>query len=205
MGDGDLSKGVATDGRTARRDRNREAVLDAVLDLFREDAMTPSPADVAERSGVSRRSVQRYFDDMDALVRAAMVHHLERVAPLLALADVGVGPLPGRIERLVEARLRLYEAVAPMARAALLRVRANPLIAERLLEGRARMRSQIDDMFAPELAALPADAAADVAAALDVLLGFEGLEHLSQVRELDEAASRRVLVRAIGALLADPG
>ncbi|HYI62284.1 MAG TPA: TetR/AcrR family transcriptional regulator [Acidimicrobiales bacterium] len=193
------------DGRTARRDRNREAVLDAVLELFRENPLTPSPADVAERSGVSRRSVQRYFDDMDALVRAAMVRHLERVEHLFALEDVGVGPLPQRIERIVDARLRLYEAVAPMARAALLRARANPLIAERLRQGRARLRDQVGAMFAPELAALPADGAEDVAAALDVLLGFEALEHLVQVRDLDEPASRRVLVRAVGSLLAVPG
>ena len=44
------------DGRTARRDRNREAVLDAVLDLFADGAIAPAPAEVAARSGVSRRA-----------------------------------------------------------------------------------------------------------------------------------------------------
>ena len=63
---------ISSDGRTARRDRNREAVLDAVLELFSEDAASPAPDDVAARSGVSLRSVYRYFDDMETLIRAAM-------------------------------------------------------------------------------------------------------------------------------------
>lgn len=40
------------DGRNARRDRNTEAVLDAVHDLFVEGLIFPSVDDVARRSGV---------------------------------------------------------------------------------------------------------------------------------------------------------
>ena len=50
-----------TDGRTARRDRNREAVLDAALALFTAGELEPTAAAVAERSGVSLRSVYRYW------------------------------------------------------------------------------------------------------------------------------------------------
>ena len=60
----------AVDGRTARRDRNRDAVLDAVIELFTEGHVGLVAADVAERSGVSLRSVYRYFDDLEALARA---------------------------------------------------------------------------------------------------------------------------------------
>ena len=63
-----------SDGRTARRDRNRDAVLDAVLDLFGEDSLAPAPAEVAERSGVSLRSVYRYYEDRDALYRDVADH-----------------------------------------------------------------------------------------------------------------------------------
>ncbi|HEU5150855.1 MAG TPA: TetR/AcrR family transcriptional regulator [Iamia sp.] len=189
------------DGRTARRDRNREAVLDAVLDLFREDAMTPTPAQVAARSGVSTRSVQRYFEDMDSLVRAAMAHHLERVGPLFEIPGLGLGPLAERVERMVTNRLRLYAEVAPLVRAAMLRIRSNPLIRARLATARAQMRAQTAAMFAPELDALAPDAGRDVLDAVDALLAFDALELLRVGLDRSEADATRVLTGALGALL----
>lgn len=189
------------DGRTARRDRNRDAVLDAAIDLFREDAEFPGPAQVAERSGVSRRSVQRYFDDMDSLLRAAMARHLRRVDHLFTLDQPGDDDLDARIARLVEARLHLYAAIAPMARAANLRARSNPLIRERLAERRQLLLDQVDAMFAPELAALSARDRRERVAALDVLLGLEALERLLHDRGLSRAAVRRSITYAATATL----
>lgn len=200
-GDATTEGGEPVDGRTARRDRNRDAVLDAALELFRDDAMFPGPAEVAERSGVSRRSVQRYFDDMDALVRAAMGRHLERVGPLFEIEGLGVGALEGRIDRLVGARLRLYESVAPMVRAALLRARSSTLIRDRLIEARAALFGQVEAMFAPELAALDPAVRGDVLAALDVLLGFESIERLGHGRALPPDEVHRILARATATLL----
>lgn len=189
------------DGRTARRDRNREAVLDAVLELFREDAVYPGPAEVAERSGVSLRSVYRYFEDMETLVRAAMARHLDRVQPLFLIDSPGKGPLVDRIEELVDQRLRLYDEVAPMMRAALLRARSNDLIRERLEETRRGLRRQVEEVFAPELGKLSAGDSRDVLAALDVLLEFESMEHLQRERAMTAPDTRRVLIRAVTSLL----
>ena len=193
------------DGRTARRDRNREAVLDAVLELFREDAVYPGPAEVADRSGVSLRSVYRYFEDMETLVRAAMTRHLDRLQPLFVIENPGMGPLADRVDQLVDQRLRLYDAVAPMMRAALLRARSNDLIRERLAENRRGLRHQVKEVFGPELGALSAGANREVLAALDVLLEFEAMEHLRRERSMTAAEARRVLVRAVNAMLCAPG
>lgn len=202
MGDGDLvASPTAADGRTARRDRNRDAVLDAVLALFEEDSLTPSPADVAERSGVSLRSVYRYYDDMDELVRAAIARHLARMEPLFVLPDPGVGPLDERIDRLVEARLRLYEAAGPMARASVARAATNELIRERLEDRRRVLRSQVEEMFAPELAAVSAREAHDAVAAIDVLLELESADHLRRHRGLSEEETTRILAAAVRALV----
>lgn len=189
------------DGRTARRDRNREAVLDAVLDLFREDAMYPNPADVAARSGVSTRSVQRYYEDMDALVQAAMARHLEKVGPLFAVPDLGVGSLDERVDRLIAARLRLHDAIAPMVRAVLLRIRDHAQLRDRMAEARAQMRDQVAAMFAPELEALAPDAGRDLLDALDGVLAFEFLEHLRVTLHRSEPETERALRRATLTLL----
>lgn len=193
-----------SDGRTARRDRNREAVLDAVLDLFADGALTPVPAEVAERSGVSLRSVYRYFDDMEALARAAIARNLARMEPYFALDEPGVGPLDERVERTVVARLRLYDGIAPMARAAIARAPQSPIIAERLAETRLLLRRQVEEMFAPELADRPTGDRREVVAAVDVLLELESLDHLRRHRGFSAVDARRVLVRAVGAVLAAP-
>lgn len=197
----DLDPLEQADGRTARRDRNREAVLDAVLELFAEDSLAPAPAEVAARSGVSLRSVYRYFEDMDALMRAAIARHLARMEPLFVVEGMGEGPLADRIDRLVTGRLRLYEGVAPMARAAVARARTNDLIRERLEETRLLLRRQVEDMFAPELKAAGSEARREVAAAVDVMLELEAIEHLRRHRRLSGSEAKRVLVRSVRALL----
>ena len=120
--------------RAHRRDATATAdlVLDAVIELFTEDQLAPNAADVAARSGVSLRSVYRYFEDQDALVRAAISRHAERVAPLMDVPGLGEGPLEDRINRFVTWRMRLYDAAAPTARAALLRRSGNHLLREQL-------------------------------------------------------------------------
>ncbi|HEY8057438.1 MAG TPA: hypothetical protein VID94_01740, partial [Acidimicrobiales bacterium] len=75
------------DGRRARREQNVDAVVDAMLDLLGEGRLTPGAAAVAERSGVSLRSVFRYFDDMDSLTERAIARQMERAAPLFDLLD----------------------------------------------------------------------------------------------------------------------
>jgi len=194
---------TTVDGRTARRDRNRDAVLDAVIELFTEGVLDPSVPEVAARSGVSLRSVHRYFEDRDELVRAAIARNLERTAPLFDIPDLGVGRFDQRVERFVAARLRLYEATAPMARVALRRASTNPIIAERLEATWQILRDQLEAMFAPELDALGTAERRAMLAAADVLCGFEGLEHLLVRRGFSVARSRDVLTRSLRALVVE--
>jgi AcrR family transcriptional regulator len=189
------------DGRTARRDRNRDAVLDAALELFAEDALEPSAAQIAERAGVSLRSVHRYFDDMSALARAAIERNLERSAPLFAAAESTQGDVDQRVAHLVGARLELYEAMAPLMRATRRRAGTNPVLAERLALTQDQLRTQVEQVLAPELAAMATTRRRDIGAALDVLLGFDSFEHLRRVRGMGRAETTRALVRATLALV----
>ncbi len=191
----------AIDGRTARRDRNRDAVLDAVIELFTEGHVGLVAADVAERSGVSLRSVYRYFDDLEALARAAIARQMERFAPLAELPGLGEGSLDERIERIVDNRLRLYEAIGPTRRAAIQRAPANPILAEQLERTRVLLEEQVEAMFAPELTALSAAERSAVTPGVDLLLGFESFDQLRRIRGLSPAETRRVLHTALGRLL----
>jgi AcrR family transcriptional regulator len=189
------------DGRTARRVRNREAVLDAVLDLFAEGTLEPGAAEVAERSGVSLRSVYRYFDDTDALIRSAIARNLEKLQPLFVVEDPGVGPLADRVDRMVRGRLRLYEEVAPMMRATLQQAPSNDIIRDQLALVLVRLRAQVEEMFATERRDLGDPDGDDAVAVVDVLLGFHSIEHLRLGRGFSGERTHRVLVRAVGAVL----
>jgi hypothetical protein len=92
--------------------------------------------------------------------------------------------------------------MAPLMRATRRRAGSNPVLAERLALTQDHLRAQVEQVLAPELAAMSAAARRDVGAALDVLLGFDSFEHLRRVRRMGRAATRRVLVRATHALVA---
>jgi AcrR family transcriptional regulator len=174
------------DGRTARRDRNRVAVLDAALELFSEGHLSPTAPQVAERSGVSLRSVYRYFEDREGLLHAAIDHHSARVVPLLELPGLAEGPLEERIERIVAARLRLYRAIADLARVAVVRAVSNEAIRKLMEERRTRLSQQVDAQFAPELDLLPRAERRRRAAALDLLLSVEGIEYVCTRRDVGD-------------------
>ena len=201
-GAGERVSGAEVDGRTARRDRNRSTVLDAVLALFSEGNLKPRPEDVAARSGVSLRSVYRYYSDPAALLRAAMRRHLENVTPLLEIHAVGSGPLPERVDRFVDARLRLYEAIAPAARAARLAARDNEVIRARMGETEELLRGQVDRHFKPELSALTPRSRRPISDAIDALVQLEALDYLFVERSLPSRQVAETLRIAITQLLA---
>ncbi len=183
------------DGRRLRRQQNREAVLEALASMFSEGDYTPSSADIAERAGLSPRSLFRYFDDVDDLNRAAIER---QQATALPLVDPGVGPLEptaDKIRAVAEARVRLFEAIAPSARAARVAAHRHPLVRAQISRSRSYLRRQLRRLFAPELEAVDGD----VLPALDALCSFETYDLL----RVDQGLSRIGTVAALrGALTA---
>lgn len=198
------STAPAVDGRVARRDRNRMAVIDAAIEMFSEGVLDPDLDEVAARCGLSPRSVYRYFDDRTELLREAIDRHFESVRPLTLIHAMAQGDLDGRIERFVQARVTLYEAVAAASRAARRRSETSDLVREQVELTRARLREQVDEHFAPELRALPARRRRAVAAAVDALCQFEGLDHYRLHRGASVDRTRRLLLDALHLLLDPP-
>lgn len=186
------------DGRTARRDRNREAVLDAVLDLFGEENLSPGVHQVAERSGVSLRSVYRYFEDLNELIGAAIDRQLDRARPLFRLAAaVGEGSLDERIERFSTARVALFEEVRVVYRAAGVLGTEQSQVAAGLTASRGWLAEQSQAMFAPELDALSPEHAATAGMLVDVIGQFDTLEHLRGDRRLSPEETTAFVAAAL--------
>lgn len=195
---------AAVDGRRAGRERNRNAVVDALLDLYQEGVISPGAQDVADRSGVSRRSLFRYFDDMDELCRVAIDRHSARVSHLFEIEDLGEGLLTARIDRIVRQRTRLFETIAPVARIARLRAPSQPIIAGELARSATLLRAQLARHFARELDGLDPAARSETLAAADVLASFESFDLMRRAQNLSLGDVDAAMRRGLAALLATP-
>jgi AcrR family transcriptional regulator len=198
---GDLLGPPDTDGRRARRDLNRRAVVDALLELYREGHYEPSSTDIAVRAGLSPRSLFRYFDDVDDLARAAIAVAQERARPLTRVKAQPGDPLRRRIEAVVESRANLWESFGPAARASRMRAPVQPVVAAQLAQGRAYLRRQLRELFAAELTALGPDRGAVALAAVDVLCSFESYDLLRNDQRHSRARTVAVLTESLAALL----
>jgi AcrR family transcriptional regulator len=193
------------DGRNLRRDRNRDAVVTALLALYREGDLTPSAETIATRAGISVRSLFRYFDDAEAMVRAAIARQQEHLAPLVAL-DIPPGlPLAERVDRFVAARVQLLEGMGEVGRVARALATRQPLLVAELARIRRTLRRQIVDLFADELDALPPGRRRAAVAAADVLASWESFDLMRHDQGLTRDHATAAMAAALMAVLDSGG
>jgi AcrR family transcriptional regulator len=185
------------DGRRARRHRSRDLAVDALLDLLTEGVPRPTAQQVAERSGVSLRSIFRIFDDVESLHAAAAAAQLGRVRHLFV--DVPArGTLADRIDQVVAINGRLYESVAPVRRAALRSAPESTALQEQLARARGWVRGEVERVFAEELRT----AGKEAASALEVVLSFEAWDQLRSSQGLSPSRTAATVTHILQSLLA---
>jgi AcrR family transcriptional regulator len=190
---------VSVDGRRARRDRGRLAVIEAVLDLLEEGEHPPMASHVAKRAGVSSATLFRYFDTIDELQHEATSRFFERNAPLFEIPQIGAGAFGPRADRYAAARVTLYEAIAPVARLGRARAFDRPLFAETLHTVRQGMADQIRTHFAPELQTLTPAARDDAVGLVGTITSFESWDQMRHEFGRSQTQIRRAWRRAISA------
>lgn len=193
--------GTPVDGRRARRDRNRAAVIDALFSLLDEGERSPAADAIASRAGVSVSSLFRYFEGLDDLQEQTVEVHFARFGTLFEVPAIGSGSTEERIERFVEARLALYRTIAPIARLARSRALDHVRIAAKLAETRTRFAGQVRAQFAPELDALTPARRQDVADLIDALTSFESWDLLQSTHGRTEREVRRSWTAGIASVV----
>ena len=193
---------LIVDGRTARRNRNKDAVLDALIALANEGNDEPPIEMIAERAGVSYRSVYRYFDDRTDLMLSAITRVMGELWPIFDVEQLGEGPLDDRIARLTSVRLTAYRKLAPLTRNAVHRRVNEPAVAEGYDRVRDYLRDQLAQQFEPELAAMSAADRTIALAALDAMFQFEVLDYLTVHGDMSDTDLAKVLDRHVRAHLA---
>ncbi len=188
------------DGRTARGQRTRSSVVDALLALQEEGDLAPTAQRVAAKAGVALRTVFGHFSDMETLWAEAGQRELAKLGSLADVIDPDL-PLENRIDRFSVSRGRVLEALMPVMRAARLREPSSP----QLQKNRALYNKVGDDevrqVFGRELRALDGTARARTLDALYLCSAAAAWEALRHDRGLSAEQAVGVVRRAVAAIL----
>jgi AcrR family transcriptional regulator len=193
--------GPPTDGRHARSERSRHAMVEALLAILREGNHRPSSAQIADRAGVTQRTLFNQFGDMDTLVMAAAARQARRFLELQP--DAGEGPLEARVERYAAGVARLLEDTMHVRWAVLTNADAD-WEGARMVRGALYVtRSRLAEAFAPELQTLGEPARDEVLDALELESDPVVWRMRRMQQELRPDEAEGVLRRTLLALLRD--
>ena len=186
------------DGRTARGARTREAIIDALYDLLREGHGDTGARAIAERAGVSTRSVFQHFEDLETVYAEVAARQEDAIHPHLAPIDPLI-PIAERVDRLVAARDEMYSIIAPVRRAVNVHrtARTSPLVRNNLNRLHRAMRAQVAATF-------PREVSGDerLLAQIEVCLSFESWDQFTSQHGLTRAAARGHLAGLVISLVA---
>jgi TetR/AcrR family transcriptional regulator of autoinduction and epiphytic fitness len=190
-----------SDGRVARGERTREAIVEAHAELLREGVLKPTAKVIAERAGVSVRTLWLNFKDLETLLEATTAYWLDADTAMRQGIDPSL-PLPERIDSFCRQRALRLEHLAPAARSAVLGEPFSPALAAARRELIERLRRDLLEAFPAELAAA---GGTDGALCLGLMAAASGMtwsfarDDLG--REVDDAAAimRDTFARLLGA------
>jgi TetR/AcrR family transcriptional regulator of autoinduction and epiphytic fitness len=194
-----MDNSARIDGRTARAERTRRAIVDAHLALLDEGDLRPTGERIAQRAGVSLRALWTNFKDMETLFAAGGRVLMERQQAEFVPVPADL-PLAARVEAFCRQRVRMLEIIGPAARAAALREPFSAQLRRNRAWFIAGTREEIETLFAGELAAAK-DGQAELLDALTVVTTWSSWSMLRDELHLDVDAAQAVMSRLVTALL----
>ncbi|MDQ0370523.1 TetR/AcrR family transcriptional regulator [Catenuloplanes indicus] len=187
------------DGRTARAERTRRAIVEAHYALISEGDLKPTGERIAERAGVSLRALWTNFKDLETLFAATDALLVSRqesawteISPTL--------PFTTRVDEFCRQRARLLEIVAPLARAATIKQPFSAQLQDNRKRHIARVRTELEALFAHELAAA-GPGRTQLLDALSISTTWAGWSLLRDELGLSTDEARATMSRTVTALL----
>jgi AcrR family transcriptional regulator len=188
------------DGRRARGARTKDAIVSALMDLIGDGDISPTAQRIADRAGVSVRSVYQHFADVEGLYADASARTLDWVRSSWVEIDPD-WPLARKIDEYSSYRVLTLEALSPFSRASRLIEPTSAVMRENRSTMRRWERERIAEVFSPELGRVGGTERDACLCALDTLTSTEAWEHLRGSGQSVRSA-RLVLRSAMVALLA---
>ncbi|MDQ3155593.1 MAG: TetR/AcrR family transcriptional regulator [Actinomycetota bacterium] len=189
-----------TDGRIARGERTRESIVAAHTALLREGNLKPTGKVIAERAGVSVRTLWLNFKDLESLLGESTAYWLADDEALWHPIDPGL-PLGDRITQFCQQRSRRLENIAPAARAAALGEPFSPALQASRRRHVERVRHDIEVTFAPELSSDGTDQREQLVIGLAVAASWSAWQLLRDDYGVAVSEATAVMRNTIGILL----
>jgi AcrR family transcriptional regulator len=186
---------AAGPGRVAQRNRTRKLIVDATMRLI-EQGVTPSMAEIAEVAEVSRRTLYMYFPTLEQLLIDATLGLLSNNAIDPVLADSAPDDPVERVEQLSRA-MNQHSAKTMQLGRAMIRL---------TVEGggprRGYRRVQwIENALGPARQKLTSKEFERLVSVLTVLVGWEPMIALKDIRGLEQKEADEVLAFAVRAVV----
>jgi TetR/AcrR family transcriptional regulator of autoinduction and epiphytic fitness len=189
------------DGRKARSQRSREAVVQAVMGFVREGIPRPSATEIARRAKVSRRVVFNQFKDMEKLRAIVLARFAQEenakfwqpVSPSL--------PLPERLPAFVRVRTARLEFVTPFRYSSLVLAPRSSRITAAVRGGASRAHAEVKAVFDKELRQVAPARRGRFAALLIAACGWPLWDMLRQDLNLSQSRARAAMATMIAAVI----
>jgi AcrR family transcriptional regulator len=179
--------------RERRRQETAELILDAVLDLMAEGGIDGLTMDaVAERVGVSLRTVYRYFPDRASLLTAALARHNQAVPFESPTSADQIGAVYGEVFSRFDDTPAIVQAVLAARVAGSVR-----------WDARSQRIREIEEAVAPVCDRLPRHEAEQATAVIVYLANALAWLSLRDESGLDGHQSGAAITWAIDTLVAD--
>lgn len=190
------------DGRHLRSERSRAIIALAMLDLVRETGTMPTTDAVADRAGVSRRSVFRHYSDVSELLTAAYQLQREEAFRRFPRRDPSEWTMEERITAFSERAVDLYEYVMPVRSAAMHMARDYPILSELMQGDDAVHRMIVESLFAEYFKDLPDDQAGLYVSSLVAASSWANWKGLRREQSLPTEVAREVVRTLMRGVLA---
>lgn len=193
---------VRMDGRRLRSERTKQLIIEAYLDLIRENPSAPMPtaAEIAARAGYSVRSIFERFPDLHTLRVAAADYSLAQAAALAPARDVD-GDRATRIRSQVETRAGTCERGVALWRALLFNVDEDDALKARIIIARDRTIARLELMYRLELSVLSPIERRNLLIALEAVTDIESWARMRDMYGLSFAEGCAVWISAIDRML----
>ncbi|OYX40593.1 MAG: hypothetical protein B7Y98_00670 [Sphingomonas sp. 32-62-10] len=182
------------DGRRARGDANRARIIQAMVELVAAGDPDPNADAVAEKAGLSVRTVFRHFEDKDAIFHAIDDLLVAAYQPLLT-APYRSAHWKGQLFELIARRCTINEAAAVFRISAVMERYRSQFIAGKYRRLHAGEKRMLDAILPPEL-----QTSTKAGRAILIACSFDTWRLLRQDEELspeDTLAAIRQLVEDI--------
>lgn len=192
------------DGRAARSQRSRQAIVDAMRALHAEGDVRPTAPRIAERAGVSLRTVWQQFTDMETLLVEANRRDDEILRSLVQWIDPDQ-PRAARVTLFVSQRARILEQMTPSWRAARIHQPFSGELRRNKARTLANAKAEVARIFALELSELAGPQRQQLLDGLHAISVWSFWESLRTELGLGPAQAEEVLRANFTALLTAAG